>query len=599
MKTFFGKALFGTCASRRAIADERLGAKLWLGAAIAILGTAILAAMIVGRAYETFGQARQNVHDVQNYRLVLEAANHIAAERGPANAVMAEEPSSTSPSALRLIEFRARTDAALQRIAVPKLAPLGVIESSIPPDLLARVRRQLALARTEVDRVGDTPLRQLRAEDMQSAIEAMFVAADLFTDVVRWQGDQLIRSDPDLVSPVLTGMVLGNLRDYGGRLASHLMAPVAVEQVMPISNLIESRSTRGRLLELWSLLQARSASFDRIPAIAAGMREIDQRFFDDGLKLVDGLIAESRNARPYSLTATEFTERYVEAMKPLERLRTSFLDATIDNVIRTRDEAQRALVTASLVSVVVLLVVTGLVISVQTHLLRPLLRACDEVIGLAEDRSVAADRGVEQAKEMRRLFDAIDILKIKLKERAFLTQQLKLQAETDGLTGLTNRRALDRIGEGAVLSRRREEAPCLILMDIDHFKAINDTYGHPTGDHVLREIAGLARAILRSSDVVARFGGEEFAILVGGQPLSSTVALAEKIRLSVQDHEILAPDGRRIPVTASFGVADGTQSWPDLIARADAALYRAKGHGRNCVRHDQAAPVDHPGAETL
>jgi diguanylate cyclase (GGDEF)-like protein len=578
-------AFLSVSQSRRG-ADERLSAKLWLGAAVAIVGTAILSAMIVGRSYQAFSQARQNAHDVQSYRLVLEAASHIAAERGPANAVMAEEPSSISASALRLVEFRARTDAALQRVAASKPAPAGVSDRPIPQELLAEVRHQLALARTKVDRVGDTPRASLRLEDMQNAIETMFGVSDLFSDVIRWQGDQLIRSDADLVSPVLTGLVLGNLRDYGGRLASHLMAPIAVEQQMPVSNLIESRSTRGRLLELWSLVEARSASFGAVPEIAAGMREIEQRFFGDGLNLVDGLIDESRRSQPYSLTATEFTERYVEALKPLERLRASFLDATIGHVISTQDDAQMALVTAGLVSFVILLVVGGLVISIQTHLFQPLLRACDEVIGLAEDHPVAAERDVEQAGEMRRLFDAIDILKAKLKERASLTQQLKLQAETDGLTGLTNRGTLDRIGDDAVRSRRREEAPSLILMDIDHFKSINDSHGHPMGDHVLKEIARLMRAILRLSDVVARFGGEEFAILVRGQSLPSTVALAEKLRLAVQDHEILALGGRRIPVTASFGVADAAPSWPDLIAQADAALYRAKAEGRNCVRHD-------------
>lgn len=579
---------------RRVVSDERLSAKLWLGAAIAILGTGILAAMIVGRSYEAFSQARQNVHDVQGYRLVLEAASHLAAERGPANAVMAEDPSSTSPSALRLIEFRARTNAALRQLEDPEPAPLGVTRRPAPSALLARVSRQLALARAEVDRVGEPPRAALRLDDMQSAIEAMIGISDLFGDVIKWQADQLIRSDPDLVSPALTGMVLGNLRDYGGRLASYLMAPIAVEQEMPVSNLIESRSTRGRLLELWNLIEARSASFDNIPAIAAGMHEIEQRFFGNGLQLVDRLIAESRRSQPYSMTATEFTERYVEAMRPLERLRASFLDATIGSVIRMRDEAQTALVVASLVSVVILMVVTGLIVSIQARLFRPLLRACDEVIGLAEEHPVEERRDSRQAREMRRLFDALDTLKAKLTERACLTQQLKLQAETDGLTGLTNRTTLDRIGMEAVRSRRQEAAPCLLLMDIDHFKTINDNHGHLTGDHVLKEIARLTRTTMRSTDIVARYGGEEFAILLRGQSLSDALAVAEKIRLSVQEHEILAPSGHRIPVTASFGVADHAQAWPDLIAQADAALYCAKAEGRNCVRHARELPADRP-----
>jgi diguanylate cyclase (GGDEF)-like protein len=129
----------------------------------------------------------------------------------------------------------------------------------------------------------------------------------------------------------------------------------------------------------------------------------------------------------------------------------------------------------------------------------------------------------------------------------------------------------------------------LILMDIDYFKQVNDTFGHPSGDEVLRAFAVLAGRALRSSDVVCRYGGEEFGVILPATDAAESLRVAERMRAAVQDATFTGTDGRDLgEVTASFGVdtfEDGPVSRGELIRRADEALYAAKEGGRNRVVH--------------
>jgi diguanylate cyclase (GGDEF)-like protein len=135
------------------------------------------------------------------------------------------------------------------------------------------------------------------------------------------------------------------------------------------------------------------------------------------------------------------------------------------------------------------------------------------------------------------------------------------------------------------------------MMDIDYFKAINDRYGHPAGDAVIREVAGILRAGLRLHDVPGRYGGEEFGIVLPGTGIEGAEVLAERIRTGIESGVLDAGSGAR--ATASLGIAaydSRDASHADWIARADRALYRAKESGRNRTVHDAtpAAPAQLP-----
>lgn len=164
-------------------------------------------------------------------------------------------------------------------------------------------------------------------------------------------------------------------------------------------------------------------------------------------------------------------------------------------------------------------------------------------------------------------------------------------ASRDSLTGLPNRRFLIDSGEAALIQARRDgtDLSCL-LVDLDHFKSINDQYGHATGDAVLVRFGELAQTALRQGDIVGRTGGEEFAILLPGAGEAGALLVAEKLRAMLDaDHSEGIPH-----FTASIGattLASGDRTLADLLSRADAALYAAKGLGRNRVRFEAGQPA--------
>jgi diguanylate cyclase (GGDEF)-like protein len=181
---------------------------------------------------------------------------------------------------------------------------------------------------------------------------------------------------------------------------------------------------------------------------------------------------------------------------------------------------------------------------------------------------------------------AVALPPVILLQRSLLHSQLKAQARTDPKTGVLNSGAWQAEADLAVdRARRRREPLAVLLADVDHFKLVNDTHGHLTGDAMLRTLAAEMRQQVRESDLVGRFGGEEFAILLGGTTAEEACRVAERIRRGVGVVRVLTED-TIVGVTVSIGVAVLSSHGGDLselLNAADKALYRAKRTGRDRV----------------
>jgi diguanylate cyclase (GGDEF)-like protein len=186
-------------------------------------------------------------------------------------------------------------------------------------------------------------------------------------------------------------------------------------------------------------------------------------------------------------------------------------------------------------------------------------------------------------REVSALYAAFRSLTAKL---AASMDKLEDMAVTDQLTGLSNRRRLMDEGAKSLALARRGGRPCSALMlDLDHFKAVNDTHGHAAGDAVLAHVAAVLRALVRQSDVLARYGGEEFALLAPDTGIEEALLLAERLRRVVEESPVGIGE-KRLIITVSIGAAEASGKAPDLAAlldRADQALYSAKEGGRNRV----------------
>jgi diguanylate cyclase (GGDEF)-like protein len=183
---------------------------------------------------------------------------------------------------------------------------------------------------------------------------------------------------------------------------------------------------------------------------------------------------------------------------------------------------------------------------------------------------------------------------------ASLHQMISRQAYSDTLTGLPNRRALDeRLEEEVVAARRNNYSFAVIMMDLDGFKAVNDTYGHAVGDDVLRLVFGQMARGVRTTDFLARYGGDELTLILSQTELSSAQVVTEKIVEGMKRLKFRLPDGRRLRLGISGGIAlfpVHARNGPDLLRAADAALYHAKKYKRGtfAVAHGVTGPLPVP-----
>ncbi|MEK4112942.1 sensor domain-containing diguanylate cyclase [Paenibacillus sp. FSL M7-1414] len=186
----------------------------------------------------------------------------------------------------------------------------------------------------------------------------------------------------------------------------------------------------------------------------------------------------------------------------------------------------------------------------------------------------------EANKELERLHE-----EYKIKEQALIkvNDQLETMASTDLLTGLKNRRFFqEKMLESLMMFQEKQRYFSLLVVDIDHFKSINDTYGHPIGDLVLGNLAGLLQSVSRSTDVVARYGGEEFVVILPDCEEEQAIGIAERYR-----SQVASADWGEYNITVSIGAATVVEEDTEktLFQRADNALYASKTGGRNRVTH--------------
>ncbi|QIB34041.1 sensor domain-containing diguanylate cyclase [Ancylobacter pratisalsi] len=250
-----------------------------------------------------------------------------------------------------------------------------------------------------------------------------------------------------------------------------------------------------------------------------------------------------------------------------------------------------------------LLIVIGLWIAGERLIVTPVKTLADRLVRFGRGEDVQSDRSPALVVEMQPLAIAFESMAEELMRRESAlrsaNRRLSSLASLDPLTGIANRRSFDAV---AALQWGTAPQLALAILDIDHFKRFNDRYGHQEGDHCLQSLAQALAATVRGTDIVARIGGEEFAVLMPGAPLGAAADVAERLRKAVERAAIAhsgAPEGI---VTVSIGCASCRPSpqltLSDLFVAADRALYAAKHAGRNTVRctvnvqpQDETTPI--------
>ncbi len=218
---------------------------------------------------------------------------------------------------------------------------------------------------------------------------------------------------------------------------------------------------------------------------------------------------------------------------------------------------------------------------------RSIRAGADEYIVKGDIEPQALARVIASAEAERRRSRGSRALQGNIERLTRENEELRSVALFDQLTGLATRRLFEeRLGEEIARSRRSGSPLALLMLDIDHFKQINDRWGHATGDRALAQMGALLKDTLRRSDLAARLGGDELCVLASGQDQEGARVLAERVLEVVAKTPVVASDGCEVPLSCSIGVAafdPGRDDEETLLARGDAALYDAKRAGRNRV----------------
>lgn len=553
--------------------------KIAIGFTTVLLLTLVLSVGLLQTYWADYARATESFHDLGIFRKVLNVGNLISAERGPANSALGTPTQDMGGALQTLKAFRAQVDGQLSELEnLAKSHPNLLSENA-----LAAVRTQLAVAREVVDTTVKLPYDERVSNKTQDAIEAMFGAVDVMQPLINSVSLQIIEADPGLAGATMIGRQLFELRDLAGRLTSFLVPSIASRRPLTLDELKLMSRTTGKIDELWALSSPYLAAES---TLAPDVKKAEATYFNHGLSLVSTWVSQGTTG-DYRTTTVEMTREIVPAFVPLERLRVGFIELMAQKASAQRDHARDLLLGILCLTLLTAATVFFLLASAHTIILKPLLQARECLVALASGRSLEipiTTRGKDL--EISTLFKALNTVRIAMGERQELTNKFQALAMRDGLTGLLNRTTLDQIGCGELEWQGLSPHVGLIMMDIDHFKSVNDRFGHAAGDAVLKTVARVIGQNVRATDIVARYGGEEFAVIVKSTSLASVCEIANTLREAISAEQICVADNCSIHVTASFGVNIGDRNktpWKDLMHCADVALYRAKARGRNMV----------------
>lgn len=572
--------------------------RLFLCTTVLLLG--LVSLMLVRTMWTDWQGVRRAESGLEAMELAyaaMQVAEHASAERGPAIPVLNDPPSDTLRQ--RLTQFQRRTDAAfdatLTRLRQRKEADLL---TALP--VLERARAQMQAARRELERVAALPQAERAAaidkRATRQVIDQMFGVIDTVLEAVTLLSASAERIHPSLSLPLVGSRYAAELREHAGRLGSQFTAPLASGAPLGPQERDGIPRLLGRIEQLKTLLEVKARTSLSDPRIDAALQAQQERYFDQSLPFIAEITARGLAGQPYGMDSAQFVSRYVPGMLSIVELRDTLNKVGREQARGAVAAARQRLRVNALIGCCILALEVGVFITLRHRVLLPLLLSTRHMVALMRGQLNLQLPAVQRRDEIGELQTAVHALQASLQrtqelvaERETLITELRQLSHRDHLTGLMNRRAFDDLAPTQLAQAERHHWPlALLLFDLDHFKRINDQYGHETGDQVLQHVAQLAQAHLRSSDLLARYGGEEFIALLLNCDDQSAQQLSERLREAVAQQPLRLPDGSLLALSASFGLAarpaGHLTSLPELFSQADAALYAAKAQGRNQVK---------------
>ncbi|KDR88212.1 diguanylate cyclase [Agrobacterium sp. TS43] len=557
------------------------------GTIIIAVSSILLATLAALPSVYNFLRYRTNAAQLTRFETALQSAWLVSAERGPANNLMG----ASVPDA-RLAEGLA----AARKATDDKLSEL---EKSFADDIrtqpelaksLAETRQKLEQSRELVDQVAALPPDARNHGAMSNAISSMFKAADSVNLLRGRAARAIIKVTPDVAIDIALTGTAGVMRDRIGRLGSYVIMSLKANRQEKLGYRTKFDTEMQSLLSLRASLINYTAAYLSTPQLDEALRDLETYYFGQALRYAQNTIVMAvPSAQP---SALEFSRNYIDGMRSSDTLRDLILSETRARIEKKKQEALIYGGTSLFLAGIAVLVLLRLTSVYKTALFRPMQSVQAQIAAIAGGDLSESNHEDRVAPEVKKMFEELDFLREQLRQKGemenqqrALAEQLRTLSETDALTGVFNRRALEKAVRSILTGEEQCQSLGVMIVDIDHFKSINDRYGHAMGDIALQKTAGLLRSALRKDDILARYGGEEFVVVLQDVSHATATATADRLRRLIEAQTI--DEQSSLSLTASFGVvwqeARAINSWDELIAIADDRLYEAKRAGRNRV----------------
>lgn len=565
--------------------SESMSKRLYVTMFIIMLSVLILTFPLVVTNYQSYQKTKKTLAEMESLELMVQLANDLSKERAPANKLMSGHAEERQAHLDALAAHRQHVDQLLNQTIIS----LQKNQQQRVADYLdSDFRVTLKQGRQGVDAFASQPFQQRQALAMDQAIFGMYKVWDDFHTSIQ-QAIMLSEGKDSNISNYYTLiLLLSEFRDQAGRVASNVMAPVTFSEPMTETSIARSLQNQHQVRYLWSLVAVLLSEKEKTPEFLYLHQEVKNRFLDDTLLLINQLIDQSIAGKPYQVSGTQLTDAVVGNFRTVVDLQNYLLKHSLQVAQTQKAEAQQriwllvALSTGSLISILLTLRYS------KRHIFTPLIRARRMLLELSwHAQRSSKDKALKLSEiqdEKISLFTAIQRLQSVLKQRDDLEKQLTKLANTDPLTGVSNRFALSEYLKAAECRPDPFQHTCLMLIDIDRFKQVNDEYGHTCGDRAIRLVAESIQKTIRTSDLVVRYGGDEFIVFLENIELDRAKEIANKILTEIHQANIPTKQtDHYLKVSVSIGLARGAKDWKSLFDQADQALFRAKVAGRNTL----------------
>jgi len=562
----------------------------------------LLSAWLISHQWREFSNSDQALADFRIFRAALLAMEKVSAERGPMNAALGESLPTPAPRIAALRLAREESDARLRELGASieashcqRCAALSVTA--------AHAITALALARKHVDDLILLPRQARSADVLDNAVNRMADDIPIIAGIADAISAEIVSGDAAILDYLRIARLSASLREQAGLLGSRFTGALASNRQLTDEEQQQVFRSEGRVEQLRSLLASHASNHPTLAPEA--VRRVNTVYGGDGLAYVAKVYRLAMLPAGADVSTGQFAEKYVPTMTPIVKLRDEILDQAYRRLHRNRALTLMTLIGAFAVAFALVGTALWLHSLFRSRILRPFSRATRSILAIANGNlSVEPPAPTHYRGEIRALLEAVHTLKRYSLDRQQLEQdrqrliaQLTTMAETDSLTQLLNRRALEaRACELCATGDATKPYVALVMFDIDHFKRINDTYGHIAGDRALETVGKVCQEALQERDLAARFGGEEFAVVSLVKTTREALSLAERLKERLGEIRVELENGRSFGMTISVGIAVGQREDVDdhlsaLVRQADVMLYRAKRNGRDRIELEAGVVV--------